>query len=139
MEREIKFRLRDQHNNIVGYEKWFSGTYNKEEERYITRPCWKYSYLKQKPWYRNIIEHRNKDQFTGLYDKNGKEVFEGDILKFALPLLNEFGEAFTTAIVGFVNGCFILEGAGLILSTCVNFGEVIGNIHKNTELLNQDS
>lgn len=68
-------------------------------------------------------------QFTGLYDKNGKEIYEGDIL-----LHNNIKRT-----VIFEKGAFVLEQKNL---TCVrewwNFAkycEIIGNIYENPELI----
>jgi len=81
MNRKIKFRLRDKDNNIVGYEKWYCGSYLKEEKRFDANPCWLYS-TDNKYWTPKYIEHRYKDQFVELPDKHEKEIFEGDICKF---------------------------------------------------------
>ena len=75
-------------------------------------------------------------QFTGLFDKNGKEIYEGDIVSnFNVPCVVEFG---TQDIghdwqgVGFY--CRERDGGQANI-----FGgneiEVIGNIYENPELL----
>lgn len=71
-------------------------------------------------------------QFTGVFDKNGKEIYEGDILLMEPNLYNE---------VGIQNGCFgyVGENDGKLLPFCdYNVTEEIaGNIHDNTELINR--
>lgn len=72
-------------------------------------------------------------QFTGLKDCNGKEIYEGDIVKFTYNGLFLKGE------VVFSNGGWELKGVDygehFRLVEIVHLCEVIGNIFENPELI----
>ncbi|MCW4397438.1 YopX family protein [Lentilactobacillus parabuchneri] len=85
------------------------------------------------------------EQFTGLKDKNGKEIYEGDILAWHSNIYRKHDWV----------GLVLYRGAGFAVQesdksysspewldcACrkdVNIVEVIGNIHKNPELLEED-
>ena len=71
-------------------------------------------------------------QFTGLKDKNGKEIFEGD---YVYVRWNGFG------IVRFEYGRFYVKGKdGKTTELSTHWGEdceIIGNIYENPELLEE--
>ena len=72
-------------------------------------------------------------EFTGLTDKNGKFVFEGDIIRYKKHL---FCIEWSADICSFTSRA--LDGENFM--PCVNVGtvkncEVISNIHDNSELL----
>ena len=86
-----------------------------------------------------VVMPKTVGQYTGLKDKNGKEIYEGDILK----LIDE-DESEITAYVTFVDyvAKFVLKGQiGQIGNISIDIWgeknmEVIGNIFENKELLN---
>ena len=81
------------------------------------------------------------EQYTELKDKNGKEIYEGDIVKMPLDLaIRQVG------FVSFVNGRFLVkdyewEDGSYHIVDFYDYNipnrdfEVIGNIHENKELL----
>ena len=87
------------------------------------------------------VNHDTVGQFTGLYDKNGEEIYEGDILQWGegdykikqvvMFLHGAFGykcDPYTfVSYVGNSNFNFCAKGTD-------NRFEIIGNIHDNPEL-----
>ena len=109
-------------------------------------PKWVYGYLTERD--RNILidpggeedafiiitKHENTvGQYTGLKDRNGKEIYEGDKVKgkdnynYGLPF---------NGTVGFKDGSFVIIGDIITHYRWMDYQiEVIGNIHENPELL----
>ena len=71
-------------------------------------------------------------QFIGLLDNNGKEIYEGDILKGGEHWDGDWNNSNFT--VTYRDGCFFPFGAGDWEKES-NAYEIIGNIYSNPELL----
>lgn len=79
--------------------------------------------------------------FTGLMDKNGKEIFEGDIVKCTdgADEISYLNSDTGIGVISFLCGCWYIDKINNELFTIDQEGyvEVIGNIYENPELLEQ--
>ncbi len=88
----------------------------------------------------NEILHKEKYnvmQFTGLHDKNGKEIYEGDILRWISSNPFSLGEI-RKVQVNYIEARYWCHGSiGVYLADLLNneYCEVIGNIYENHELI----
>ena len=130
MNREIKFRAWDIQNKRMIYfnafEQWGFIDHTKDSTRSSTSCD------------RLMLSTDPKEflwmQFTGLLDKNGKEIFENDVVS-----ITRHGDTINHAIV-YQSGAWRLEPDGpyptrYICEFNSSIIEVIGNIHENKELL----
>lgn len=122
--REFKFRAWDTEKqematvNFIGLNDYEVGMEDEECRR------WRATY----PYVCRLM------QYTNLKDKNGKEIYEGDILKVKL----DDGEA--NLYVKYTNGeyCVVNEGKwedSLYIYMYFGDVEVVGNIYENEDLL----
>lgn len=138
--REIKFRGKD----IVTSE-W---RYGDLRHRIACCPSIIHDYNNNgKIDYAETPVHRDSvGQFTGLFDKNGKEIYEGDIVKWILTMpsvgVNGGYEEYETEeidVIKWDSGALYLGEycAAVFADESEDYAEVLGNIHDNPELLNE--
>ena len=72
-------------------------------------------------------------QYTGLKDKNGKEIYEGDIVK--MEHTDMYGTVWETFDVKFIDDWHGYNFPKNHAHTMSKTFEVIGNIHENPELI----
>lgn len=109
---------------------------------------WVYGYLCDKDYINSpedefLVDPETVCQYTGMSDKNGKKVFEGDIVKINNDVKEAFG--ISDGAVVYCGGSFIIGNSGrnrtlnsLFVIADINYvirGEVIGNIFDNPELV----
>jgi hypothetical protein len=123
MSREIKFRV-----------------WNTKDKKFFTQEDYPKHRIDLALEYWETTKHVEwPQQFTGLFDKNGKEIYEGDIMS-----LTQDGKP-TAVIVYKFNG-FAFKWIAKIFKTVrrkdieplfrnISLFEVIGNIYENPELL----
>lgn len=144
MSREIKFRGKDE-----TLKKWLYGdllqyndgsVYIGERSKTFTDDGY------QSPDYSTLlgIDEETIGQFTGLHDKNGKEIYEGDILMCIGERNDNKGRKYYRKVL-FDNGAFgmtvpeykcISALCNHVVNGKLNW-EVIGNIYDNPELLEE--
>ena len=120
MKREIKFRGKAKDDGT-----WVHGDLTTGDTIH-TSPSWHED--GEGEWWGHECHEETIGQYTGLKDKNGKEIYEGDIFKFA-GLLYE---------VRFKKGCFLAYHNGEqmgIIAEYPHMYEVVGNIFDNKELI----
>ena len=122
--REILFRGKSKHGE------WYFGFYTEGYYLDGTPVSWiEVVDRKKKETDSPTVIPETVGQFTGLTDKNGKKVFEGDIIKWDAK---EWGAEYCEPVV------WDYSFLGVRQNDWKEFCEVIGNVHDNPELLGGD-
>nr|DAR09392.1 MAG TPA: YopX protein [Caudoviricetes sp.] len=127
MYREILFR-----GKSINKGKWLYGNIQ------IPKPPHNKYYMWDKGWQTQIDEN-TVGQYTGLKDKNGRKIFEGDILDYTI--FDIFCEDHQyKGVVRWADDCFICDssdganGLAYVVKSSIEF-KVIGNKFDNPKLI----
>jgi len=142
MKRKIIFRGK-------GDNGWFYGYVQLYQEKYASRLCicpvsirtWKDALFYS-------VDENTVSQFTGLRDKNGKDIYEGDILGVDINGMNKKligrveggvrGYCYDVVYLNHPKGEERWSLYGTVIHDFPNRIEVIGNIYDNPELLKEE-
>lgn len=125
MQRELKFRV-----------------WSKKLNRYVMEDCdlcnWDHEFgdASISSYGTGIYDECIIEQYTGIKDKNAKEIYEGDIIDFRWTCnLGQKPSGGLTGVVDFDQGRFRIKQYATLGNYIDATLEIIGNVHENPELL----
>ena len=142
--RKILFRARTiSENEYMDGGEWIEGFYtcfNEEEHRIYTGYSETDCDDHYPDWFNVLPE--TVGQFTGIYDKNGKKIFEGDIIdvEYDIQYIGVAAQRIGLFEVVFDNGCFMKKRKNKGLFHFINSDKckIVGNIYDTPEILKQE-
>ena len=132
--REIKFRGKDLETG-----EWVYGSLFQSVEQYP-------AIAKPKPtadgklfYCITVVDADTVGQYTGLKDRNGKEIYEGDIALMDYSAFNTGKDGQTYAVVRWIDyrAAFMWDAGLNYYADMRNDVEICGNIHDNPKLLEE--
>ena len=139
MNRELKFRIWDK-----SFKKFLEDDY--ESKNVIDGDGNLFMYVLSETfrdlYFYKLLKNIEISEYTGLKDKNGKEIYEGDILKYNFPydgrLKHVSPVKFLETEASFGIKDRYENEIPLYRIAANNYFEVIGNIYENEELLKSE-
>lgn len=107
-------------NNRLKYRVWITPWGNADPSSYMEYILDSHLHVYIRNWELAGYKEAIFQQYTGLLDKNGKEIYEGDIIE--------------KQSVSFEDGCFWWSGTPVGFNRFRNF-EIMGNIFETPQLL----
>jgi hypothetical protein len=129
MSREIKFRVRGKDGRLIGYIRFDSGR-------------WQCQMLKaaggSEEWSSGVLHGSTIEQCTGLEDKNGVEIYAGDVVRFKVWKGKHQGAVkWNDGTCGYEIEMSPTSHTGFFHDPFRTY-EVIGDIYQNPELLSPE-
>lgn len=136
MSREIKFRIWDK-----TFKKFLKDDY--ESKNVIDRDGNLFMYVLSETfrdlYFYKLLKNIEISEYTGLKDKNGKEIYVGDILRYNFPYDGRLRHISPVTYLETQASFGLKDIYGneipLYRITANNYFEVVGNIYENPELL----
>ena len=124
-----KFRVWDKTRNEMNY-KVMVGNCDTDDENWTCPIIW----IEERKKWLHFDDYEYIMQSTGLKDKNGKEIFEGDIVKMSKDV---YSEPTYYEVVRHRGGAYRLESNQHGCELWLRYAdcEVVGNVYENQEYL----